>query len=96
MPLSPNKYGAIAITNIVFCFLLVLVLLVPASMGGFNAVAVSMCVTLLTSIVLSFYLLAKRRDLSARVLRRLTAFIVVVTLIGIAPLLVGIGFALAS
>jgi hypothetical protein len=94
--MSPNEHGAIAVTNIVFCLLLALALLPPASMAGFNAVAAIMYLALLASIVLSFYLLAKRRELHRLVMKRLTAFICVTTLIGVSPLLYGIALALTS
>lgn len=94
--MSAKAYGAIAVTNIIFCCLLALAILMPASMGGFNAIAIGTYVALILSIAASFYLLAKRRELEPSALRQLAGVIAAATLLATTPLVVGLIYALFS
>ena len=90
--MSPNGYGAAAVANIFVCLILALYLLLPFAMGGFNVVAVTTYLALLTSVAASFYLLAQRHELSPRELTRAAVFAGVALLVALLPLLFGVGW----
>jgi hypothetical protein len=92
--MTPDRYGALAVANILFCVLPGLLAFVAAAFGGFNVFAVAWYFALLASIPASFYLLANRHDLPASALRRAAMVVLATLLIVIAPLLIGLGYAL--
>jgi len=88
--MAARGYGAFAVGIILLCLALAILGFGAAALGGFNSRAVVFYVALFASAAASFYLLANRRELSPKSLRRVAAVVIVALLIALSPAFLGL------
>ena len=94
--MTSNRYGVLAVAIILFCIPLGVFAFPVFAFAGFSLFHVAWYLMLLTSIAASFYLLAKRRELAPSALRRVAIVAVASLLVVVAPMLIGLAYALNS
>ena len=94
--MTSRSYGKLAVCNVILCVILAIISFPAAAFGGFTALAIGTYVAIFASMMASFYLLAMRRELSQRALRRVFVFATSALLVVIAPGLLLLGWALVT